>query len=260
VSAEPDLDVPRLARKAVGKSPADISNLVKEAALIATRGKQEKVNYDHISEAFERVDLGLKRTTKVSQNDRTVTAFHEAGHLMVLYLLHPTDDVFKASIIPRGHAGGVVYHLPGEDTSHNNKHRVIANIKVALAGYVAEKVKFGVTASGVCSDFTNAMWWAHKMVWEWGMGKNEYVGDYAHIPPEQISEDIKTKLNMETTEIMQGCLKEVEEFLKREMVIFERFGKELLDRNELDFDDIEAIFKEYGKSNPRVAAKYVPKP
>ena len=259
VSADPNLDVARLARKAVGKSPADISNLVKEAALIATRGKEEKVNYNNISEAFERVDLGLKRTTKVSENDRVVTAFHEAGHLMVLYLLHPTDDVFKASIIPRGSAGGVVYHLPGEDTSHHNRDRVIANIKVALAGYVAEKVKFGVTATGVCSDFTNAMYWAHKMVWEWGMGKNEWVGDFSHIPAEQLSDNMKEKLNLETHEIMQSCLKGVEEFLRKEVVIFERFAKELLEKSELDFDEIEAIFKEYGKSNPRVAAKYVPK-
>ncbi len=259
VSADPNLDVPRLARKAVGKSPADISNLVKEAALIATRGKQDKVNYDHISEAFERVDLGLKRTTKVSESDRVVTAFHEAGHLMVLYLLHPTDDVFKASIIPRGSAGGVVYHLPGEETAHHNRDRVLANIKVALAGYVAEKVKFGVTATGVCSDFTNATYWAHKMVWEWGMGKNEWVGDFSHIPAEQLSDNMKEKLNLETHEIMQTCLKNVEEFLRKEVIVFERFANELLKRNELDFDEIEAIFKEYGKSNPRVAAKYVPK-
>ncbi len=259
VSTDPDLDVARLARKAVTKSPADIANLVKEAALIATRNKQDRVTYDYISEAFERVDLGLKRTTKVSEKDRMVTAYHEAGHLIVLYLLHPTDDVFKASIIPRGSAGGVVYHLPAEDTTHHNRYRVLANIKVALAGYVAEKVKFGVTATGVCSDFTNAMYWAHKMVWEWGMGKNNLVGDFSHVPAEQLSDSMKERLNMETHEIMQSCLAETEEFLRKETVIFERFGKELLDRNELDFDDIETIFKEYGKSNPRVSEKYTPK-
>ena len=259
VSFDPTLDVARLARKAVQKTPADISNLVKEAALIATRSKNDNVTYDHLSEAFERVDLGMKRTTKVSEKDRIVTAFHEAGHLMVLYLLHPTDDVFKASIIPRGPAGGVVYHLPSEETTHYNRDRVLANIKVALAGYVAEKVKFGVTATGVCSDFTNAMHWAHKMVWEWGMGKNNLVGDFSHIPAEQLSDNMKERLNMETHEIMQSCLKETEEFLRKETVIFERFGKELLDRNELDFDDIEAIFKEYGKSNPRVSSKFTPK-
>jgi len=258
IKCDPSLDIGRFSRKAVGKSPADIATLAKEAALIATRAKKELVTADHLSEAMERIDLGLKRTTKVSEKDRIVTAYHETGHLIVLYLLHPTDDVFKASIIPRGPAGGVVYHLPGEDTHHNNRHRIMANIKVSLAGYVAEKVKFGVTASGVCSDFTNAMYWAHKMVWEWGMGKNEWVGDYANIPAEQLSDDIKSKLNYETHEIMQSCLKEVEQLLAKETVIFERFAKELLEHNELDYDDIEAIFKEYGKSNPRVTAKYVP--
>lgn len=258
VKYEPNLDIARLAKKAIGKSPADISNLIKEAALIATRGKSDVVTLDHISEAMERIDLGLKRTTKVNEKDRMVTAYHETGHLMVLYLLHPTDDVFKASIIPRGPAGGVVYHLPPDDMHHNNKHRILANIKVSLAGYVGEKVKFGVTASGVCSDFEHAMYWAHRMVWEWGMGKNEWVGDYSHIPADQLSDSIKEKLNYETHEIMQSCLKEVEELLRKENVIFERFAKELLERNELDYDDIEAIFKEYGKSNPRVSAKFTP--
>jgi ATP-dependent Zn protease len=97
------------------------------------------------------------------------------------------------------------------------------------------------------------------MVWEWGMGKNEWVGDFSHIPAEQLSDNMNEKLNFETHEIMQTCLKNVEELLLKEKIIFERFANELLQRNELDFDDIETIFKEYGKSNPRMAAKYVPK-
>jgi ATP-dependent Zn protease len=97
------------------------------------------------------------------------------------------------------------------------------------------------------------------MVWEWGMGKNEFVGDFSHIPAEQLSDNLKQRLNFETHEIMQVCVKEVEEFLRKETTIFERFAKELLEHNELDFDEIEAIFKEYGKSNPRVTSKYTPK-
>ncbi|MCG3175329.1 MAG: ATP-dependent zinc metalloprotease FtsH 4 [Candidatus Omnitrophica bacterium] len=258
VNADASVDVARFARKAIGKSPADIANITKEAALIATRKNVDKVNSEHLYEAMERIDLGLKKMTKVSEKDRQVTAYHETGHLMALYLLHPTDDVFKASIIPRGPAGGVVYHLPSEETQHVNRDRVLANIKVALAGYAGEKVKFGVTATGVCNDFTQAMWWAHKMVWEWGMSKSGWVGDYARIPKEQLSEDIKQKLNMESHQIIQECMREVEELLRKESVIFERFAKELLTRNELDYDDIEAIFKEYGKANPRINAKYVP--
>jgi len=253
------LDIARFARKAVGKSPADIANLTKEAALIATRHKSEKVSADHLSEAMERIDLGLKRNTKVSQKEREMTAYHETGHLIVLYLLHPTDDVFKASIIPRGPAGGVVYHLPMEEKQFTNKDEFLANIKVALAGYVAEKMKFGVTSSGVSSDFQHAMRMAHAMVWRLGMGKSESVGDYMSIPPDQLSGSIKDKLNAETHDIMQSCMTDVEELLKKEQVIFERFAKELLAREELDFDDIEAIFKEYGKSNPRVQSKYIPK-
>ncbi len=103
------------------------------------------------------------------------------------------------------------------------------------------------------------MYWAHKMVWEWGMGKNNLVGDFSHVPADQLSDSMKERLNMETHEIMQSCLAETEEFLRKESVIFERFGKELLERNELDFDDIEAIFKEYGRPNPRVSTKYTPK-
>ena len=104
---------------------------------------------------------------------------------------------------------------------------------------------------------------AHSMVWYYGMGASGLVGSYAIIPDSadsnQLSESVKTKLNAETQEILQSCMKEVEELLKRESVIFERFAKELLQREELDYDEIEAIFKEYGKSNPRVTGKYTPK-
>lgn len=252
------VDIARFARKAVGKSPADIANITKESALIATRGKTDKVTADHLSEAMERIDLGLKRHSKVSDKEKAMTAYHETGHLMVLYLLHPTDDVFKASIIPRGATGGVVYHLPAEDKHFTNRDEFIANIRTALAGYAAEKIKFGVTSSGVGMDFQNAMRLAHTMVWRLGMGGSESLGDYGSIPPEQLSESVKEKLNIETHDIIQSCLKDVEELLKKENILFERFAKELIERQELDYDEIEAIFKEYGKSNPRVASKYVP--
>ncbi len=259
IKVDESLDVARFARKAVGKTPADIANLTKESALIATRAKQDRVTADHLSEAMERIDLGLKRSTKISQTEKEMTAYHETGHLIVLYLTHPTDDVFKASIVPRGPAGGVVYHLPSEEKHFTNRDEFFANIKVALAGYVAEKIKFGVTSSGVSSDFQQAMRMAHAMVWRLGMGKSESLGDYTSIPPDQLSDSIKQKLNAETHQIVQDCMKEVEKLLKEENVLFERFAKELVERQELDYDEIEAIFKEYGKSNPRVTAKYIPK-
>ncbi|HXV19314.1 MAG TPA: AAA family ATPase [Candidatus Omnitrophota bacterium] len=253
------IDIGRIARKSVGKSPADIANITKEAALIATRGKMDVVTTDHLSEAMERVDLGLKRNRKVSDKEKEITAYHETGHLIVTYLLHPTDDVFKASIIPRGPAGGVTYSLPKEDEMYKDRNWFYAEIKVFIAGYVAEKIKFNVTSSGVSSDFQQAMRLAHTMVWRLGMGRTESLGDYTAIPADQLSGSVKDKLNAETHEIIQSCLKDVEELLKKENQIFERFAQELIQKEELDYDEIEAIFKEYGKSNPRVSSKYIPK-
>lgn len=253
------IDIGRLARKAVRKSPADIANITKEAALIATRGKSDVVTAQHISEAMERIDLGFKKNRKVSDKEKAITAYHETGHLLVTYLMHTTDDVFKVSIIPRGPAGGVTYSLPKEDEMFRNRDWFIAEICVLIAGYCAEKVKFGVTSSGVSSDFQHAMRLAHYMVWSLGMGKTESLGDYTSIPVDQLSEGIKEKLNDETHQIIQECMKKVEELIRKENAIFERFAKELIERLELDFDEIEAIFKEFGKSNPRVVSKYVPK-
>ena len=258
VKVDESIDVGKVARKAVGSSPADIANLTKEAALIAARGKEDKIKESHLSEAMERIYLGLKSNITLTQKDKLMTAYHETGHLIVLYLLHPTDDVFKATIIPRGGALGLVSHLPPDDKYSIDRNELMANIKVSLAGYVAEKMKFNTTTSGVHSDFEKAMGTAHRMVWDLGMGTSGWVGNYSTIPSDQLSEDIKQKFNLETQQIIQDCMHSVEELLKSEIVIFERFAQELIQKEELDYDDIEAIFKEYGKANPRLTSKYKP--
>ena len=244
-----NIDVGRLARSAVYKSPADIANIVKEAALISTRKKKETIGYREISEAMERIELGIKHKRKMTDQEREMVAYHESGHLVSLYILHPTDDVFKASIISRRTALGVVYHQPREEIFTNSRERLLANIKVALAGYIAEKIRFGVTSDGVASDFKNAMSIAHIMVWSYGMGLSGYMGDYSIVPESQLSESVKEALNQETNQILRKCAKEVEELLIKEKTILDRFAKELLERDELEFDDIEAIFKEYGKES-----------
>ena len=244
---DPSIDVARLARKAVYKTPADIENIVREAALIATREKRDSITLNDISEAMERVDLGLKHKLNITPKEREKTAYHEAGHLVVLYILHPTDDVFKASIIPRRGTLGVVHHQPREEVFTHDKNRLLADIKADLAGYVAEKMKFGTTSSGVAMDFKQAMSIAHNMVWRYGMADKNFLGDYTVIPESQISEKVKEELNEETSKLFQQCLKEVEDLLTKERAILDRFAKELLDKEELDYDEIDAIFKEYGK-------------
>jgi cell division protease FtsH len=249
IQHDPSIDVARLARKAVYKTPADIENIIKEAALIATRDHRDLVKLEDISEAIERVDMGMKHKRSMTPREREMTAWHETGHLIVLYLLHPTKDVFKASIIGRKASLGVVHPNLREEWYTRNKEVLIADIKTSLAGYVIERMKFNTSSDGVDMDFKQAMAIAHDMVWRWGMNDAGLVGDYTMIPESQISENTKDMLNKETNKIMQGCLKSVEELLKKEWPIAERFTKELLAKDELDYDEIEAIFKEFGKSH-----------
>ncbi|HAZ09985.1 MAG TPA: hypothetical protein DCY56_02620 [Candidatus Omnitrophica bacterium] len=249
IKYDSDINIARLARQAVHKSPAEIENMIKESALIATRNKKESVGHKELSEAMERIEMGLKHRKQMTKEEREMVAFHETGHLVVMYILHPTDDVFKASIISRKEALGVVHAQPREELYTHNKERILADIKVKFGGYIAEKMKFGTTSDGVASDFKGAMWFAHNMVWKVGMSDAGYVGDYTVIPESQLSESLKERLNAETDKIMQSCLKDVEALLKKEWPIVERFVKELLEKEELEYDDIEAIFREYGKDH-----------
>lgn len=251
VKHSPSIDCSVLAKKAVGKSPAEIEAIIKESALIATRKMQELVTYKEISEAIERIELGMKVKTRMNDKEREMTAYHEAGHLIVLFLLHPTDDVFKASIIPRRSSLGVVHHQPREEWHCSDRNKILTDIKVALAGYCSEKLQYGVTTNGVSSDFKAAMYYAHMMVWMIGMSDDEYVGDFSAIPKDQLSEEWKKKLNDQTNTLLQSCLKEVDELLKTNKNILDRFVKELLEKEELEYDEIEAIFGEFGIKNPR---------
>src|SRR3989338_3869862 len=247
------LDIGRLARKAVYKSPADIENIIKEAALVATRNGRDAIRLEDISEAMERIDLGLKRQLTMTPREKETTACHEAGHAVVLYILHPTNDVFKISIIPRKDTLGVTYSQPKEELYSYTKDKLLADIKVSLAGYVAEKMRFGVTSTGVAGDFKDAMRIAHSMVWSLGMSAAEFLGDYTAIPESQISEDLKEKLNQETDKIFQLCLKEVEALLIKEKPILEKLVNDLLAKEELEYDEVEAIFMEFGKARTKSA-------
>lgn len=254
VKYEAAIDCKRLARKAIDKSPADIENIVKESALIATRNKRDAVSIKDISEAIERIELGMKQKLSVNDREREMTAYHETGHLIVTYLLHPRDDVFKASIIPRKSSLGVVHPTPMEEWHSRDRETLLADIKICLAGYVAEKIKYATTTTGVTSDFKQAMNLAHFMVWVLGMGPSGLVGDYTLYREDRamlLSEAIKLKLNQDVDKILKDCMTEVENLLAKEKEIFERFAQELIKKQELDYDEIEAIFAEYGKINPR---------
>ncbi len=254
VSFDKSMDLGRLARKAVGSSPADIENVVKEAALIAVRNSAAQVTYKDISAAIERIELGVAHRLSMTPRERERIACHEAGHLVTIYLSHPTDDVFKASILHRGGALGVVHHMPTEELHVPDRDSYMGWLRASLGGYAAEKIKYGVTSSGVGSDFVSATGTAHRMVWAMGMGKSGFIGNYSSVRKSERSAVITDMLERETQELMREQLAEVEKLLSANWKIVERFADELLKREELDFDEIAAIFSEYGKP-PRLLLK-----
>ncbi|MEI8191655.1 MAG: hypothetical protein WCI75_18230, partial [candidate division NC10 bacterium] len=259
IKLEPGVEMARLARKASQKTPAEIENILKEAALISARSKKELIGYKEITSAIERIELGVEHRLNLTPHEREMTAYHEAGHLVTLYLTHPTDDVFKASIIQRGGVLGVVHHSPREEIYSHDRNTWLAGVRVSLAGYVAEKLKYGVTTDGVSSDFKSAMMTAHTMVWRLGMGQSGFVGDFTELPKQHVSEALKEKLNDQTQQLLHQALADVEKTLKAEWHIVERFVKELLQHDELDFDEIVQVCLEYGKP-PAQPMSYSPPP
>jgi len=247
VKFDPGLEVGRLARKAVSKTPAEVENIIKEAALIAARSNRDMVTYEDISSAIERIELGVAHRLTMTPREREMTAFHEAGHLVTLYLTHPTKDVFKASIISRGNAMGVVHSVPVAELHAPDRNTLIADLDLNMGGYAAEKIKYGVTSTGVASDFKAAAHIAHAMVWRYGMGTGGVIGDIASLPADQRSNELCDRLNRETQELLSERLRAAEALLRENWRIVERFAAELLAREELDYDDIAAIFQEYGK-------------
>jgi cell division protease FtsH len=172
------LRIDKLARVAVGYTPADVANIVRESALIAIRNKKEIISSKEIEEARERIALGIKRKIKLSPEEKWLTAYHEAGHAIVTYLKAPGKDVFKATIIPRKSTGGVVWTPEKEETFIKDQNDLLTDIKISLGSFAAEKLKFGFTTAGVDSDFQNALVIAHSMVWRWGMGKSGLIGNF----------------------------------------------------------------------------------
>ncbi len=258
IKYDPSLDTFRLASYTVGKSAADIENIVKESALIATRDKRSVVIQKDLSSAMERIDLGLKRKRRIPDRERVNTAYHESGHALICYYLNPLDDVFKVSIASRAETLGVMHFQPLEEVLSEDREYFVAHIMQALGGYVAEKLKFGKTTSGVISDFRKAMEIANRMVWKLGMGSNGFVGDYSALVLDSrdfVSDSVKEKLNVETQLILKKCLDETEGFLRKERVLLDNFAEALLRSEELEYQDVIDLCKTYGVTPERRVEK-----
>ena len=243
-----------LARKTVWFSPAEIESMVREASLIGMRESRSAINMKDLGDAYERVAFGQKSNIVLSDDEKYWTAYHEAGHAIIYYLIHPTDDVLKASVIPRGGALGYVFARPSEEMHCPTKDYMLADIKVFIASYVVELKKFGKTSGGVgggpSADFYKAMQQARAMVWNYGMGQSGLIGDFSALTggPQSmshISEKTKEALDADIQSILQTCLKDVKEIIDANWEAVTYLAEELHKKEELDYDELEVIFNKF---------------
>ena len=166
----PDVSLVLVARSTTGFSGADLANLCNEAALIAARAGHSKVNMQDFEEALDRVILGAARSTILSDHDRKVVAYHEAGHALAAWLLPNADPVHKVTIIPHGRALGVTEQMPGEDQFNFSREYLLSRITVMLGGRTAEELAIGDITTGAENDLLEATRLARRMITRWGMG------------------------------------------------------------------------------------------
>ena len=265
VKTDKSVNTEILARKTVWFSPAEIESMVREASLVGMRDSRVELSMDDLGEAYERVAFGQKSNIVLSDSEKYWTAYHESGHAIIYYLIHPTDDVMKASVIPRGGALGYVFARPSEEMHCPTKDYMLADIKVSIASYVVEMKKFGKTSGGVGggpgADFYSAMQRARNMVWHYGMGQSGYIGDFSALAGNAnmsyISEKTKEKLDSDIQSILQTCLKEVKEIIDENWDAVAFLAEELYRKEELDYDRLEKIFTQF---NLKPAARISNKP
>ncbi len=239
-----DVEIDVIARGTPGMSGADLANLVNEAALYAVRNGQEKINASHFDMARDRVIMGVKRDSLVmSEAEREMTAYHEAGHALCAALLPDYDPLHKVTIIPTGMALGVTMTLPEEDRHSLRRSHALDMIVMMLGGRNAESLVFGVVSSGAGDDLQKATGLARRMVSEWGMsdrigpmafgtGGPVFLGDDM-MQSREYSENTAELIDQET----QRILTEQEERC-RELLTTNRTALNLVARNLLEHETL----------------------
>lgn len=165
-----DVNLRKLAERTPGFSGADLANLMNEAAILSARRDKTEIGMQELIESIEKVMLGPERKSHImNEEERKVTAYHEAGHALVTHLLPHSDPVQKVSIISRGRAAGYTIRLPIEDRQMRRRNEYVEDIAIMLGGYAAEKTFFGEITTGASNDMQNATRLARNMVTQWGM-------------------------------------------------------------------------------------------
>ena len=249
-----DVSLDVLAKRTPGFSGADLENLANEAALLAVRKNKKKIGMDEFEEAITRVIAGPeKKSRTISEHDRKLTAYHEAGHAVVMKCLKNSDPVHEISIIPRGMAGGYTMHLPTEDRTYTSKEKVLDEMVGLLGGRVAEKLILGDISTGAKNDIDRASSIARAMVMEYGMsdkiGTISYGSDSNEVflgrdlgRGRNFSEEVGAMIDKEIKSLISNAYNTAEELLKKNVNKLHAVASTLLEKEKIDGKEFEEIF------------------
>ncbi|HRQ98216.1 MAG TPA: ATP-dependent zinc metalloprotease FtsH [Candidatus Saccharibacteria bacterium] len=251
------VDLGSLAAKTAGSSGADLANMANEAAIVAASRNSKKISNADLTEAFEKVAIGPERKTKVmSEKEKEMTAYHEAGHAIVGHVLPDSDPVHKVTIIPRGGTGGVTWFLPPEDKSYTNILEFKDILARALGGRVAEKIVYGEDriTTGAGSDLRKATEIARDMIVEQGMGTklrdqvfHEGTGGMmfdkmTHDRP--YSDDTAKLIDQEVAELIREAAKRAEAVIISNRASLDKLAKALLEEETLEEEEVIKVLKD----------------
>ena len=248
-----------LAKRTPGFSPADIENLINEAALLTARRNGTKIRMDEIEEATTKVMAGPQKKSRViSDAEKKLTAYHEAGHAIVMRATPGADPVHQITIIPRGMAGGFTMWLPEEDRFFETKGHMIDNIKHLLGGRVAEELKLDDISTGASNDLERATGIARQMITKYGF--SEKLGPVSFSSSDEVflgrdfstrqnySEEVASEVDHEIRTLLTECYAETRKILQDNDDAFERVAQALLLVETLDGDQFERLYK--GEADP----------
>ncbi|MGB3682112.1 MAG: ATP-dependent zinc metalloprotease FtsH [Rubrobacteraceae bacterium] len=252
-----DIDVSTVARGTPGFTGADLANLVNEAALLAARYDKEEINMSEMEEAVDRVIAGPERKTRIiSEKEKEITAYHEAGHAVVGALLPEADPVHKISIIPRGQALGVTMSLPTEDRFMMSRGQLMAQLAMMLGGRAAESVTYDEITTGASNDLERVTQTAKQMVTRYGMSDKlgpmalghaqgqVFMGRDFNQQPDY-SDEIAFQIDKEIRRIVDESYDNAEDLLIRNRDLLEKLSKDLIEYETVDSTHLKRLIEEY---------------
>ena len=262
VKTDPEVDLKKIARATPGASGADLANLVNEAALFATRQKRKTVTMIDFEMARDKMVLGVaKKSHVMTPEDKMLTAYHESGHALLFYYLPDIDPLYKVTIIPHGNAGGVTMGLPENDQSYMKKSALMSHIKMAMGGYIAERILNGQTSTGPSSDIKQATEIARRMVTEWGMSDLGFISLGSEGEPlflgreiaqhKDFSEATAKKIDEQINKILSECMAEATKILTEHKDQLDKLAQALVARETLDDNEVRELlgFEAIGPKN-----------